>query len=253
MSGTLADKYRTEAARADAAYPAAALDAVREIKLLQSMVRHVAQFAEARLMEKLWDIHRAIPDEGAFREFIAGHLTLPPDEALRYALTWDSARENKALRELAHTAPNDALRLVNDLAVDAGDSPPEVDPEVTRILSLPARRRHEAIRDLVDAQQGHHPADKEQIRSLTAERDELLAQREHPLTTRARKVSEMVLEMEALAGAARHEVNALKHTEQAEIPPGARIETGYILTQVDKVVYALNDLAGDCQTLLGDE
>ncbi len=249
----MSEDYRPMTAQADAAYPAAALDAVREIKLLQSMVRHVAQFAEARLMEKLWDIHRAIPDEGAFREFIAGHLTLPPDEALRYALTWDSARENKALRELAHTAPNDALRLVNDLAADGGDSPPEVDPEVTRILSLPARRRHEAIRDLVDARHGHHPADKEQIRALTAERDELLAKREHPLTTRARKVSELVLEMEALAGAARHEVNALKHTEPAEIPPGTRIETGYILTQVDKVVYALNDLAGDCQMLLGDE
>lgn len=253
MSGTLTEKYQAMTAQADAACPAAALDAVREIKLLQSMVRHVAQFAEARLMEKLWDIHRAIPDEGAFREFIAGHLTILPDEALRYALTWDSARENKALRDLAHTAPNDALRLVNDLVADGGDGPPEVDPEVTRILSLPARRRHEAIRDLVEARHGHHPADKEQIRALTAERDELLAKREHPLTTRARKVSEMVLDMEGLAGNARHELNALKHTEQAEIPPGARIEAGYILTQVDKVVAALDGLAGECQALLGDE
>ena len=239
--------------------PPAALAAVQEIKLLQGLVNQVAQFVEARMMECLWQVKQVIPDEEDFAAFIGAHLDMAPATAWQYAVTWDTARENRGLRSLAQTAPDDALRLVRETAEAGHDD--EIDTRVTQVLSLPARRRHEALKELIDnqaqAKAGHNPADREAIRALTAERDELLAERGParlaPLTRRAREITGQVTDLIAQAKAVEHDVRFLHAQQVEEMTPSVRIEMGYLLPQLDALGEVVEDISGRCQQLIGPE
>lgn len=159
--------------------PVRALEAAQDIRMIKAMLTNIAQFAEARIMERLWEIHREINDDALFGEFVSIHLDMKPDQALRYVTTWDGARQNRGLRELAQQSPNEALMLVQQLAESGLEDISKVDSEVARVLALPTRKRHAALRDLIDNQQavvkGRNPADVEKIRALEAERDDALA------------------------------------------------------------------------------
>ena len=158
--------------------PPACLAAVQEIRLLQSMLAQVAQFAEARIMERLWEIRRAVADDDAYRRLAERHLDMDGATALRYATTWEGARQNRALRELAQQTPQQAMVLVQSLATHGLDDIGDDDAEVAALLGRPPKQRQQAIRDLLAHREqvvsGRHPADQEEIRVLTAERDAAL-------------------------------------------------------------------------------
>lgn len=142
----------------------------------------VAASIEAQMMEALHEIRRACPDEETFRAVVAEMTPLRPAEAVRMVETWDVARRQRDLRELAQSRPREAMSLVRAFT-DAGADDAEVvaftaaDAEVAAVLALPPRKRNARIREMVrlaqDAGGGHHPADREAIRTLTEERDAL--------------------------------------------------------------------------------
>ena len=162
--------------------PPEALTAAARISSLYETALAIAASIEAQLMELLHEIRRAIPDPDQFDRFIVEHTPLRAIEARRMVETWDVARCQRDLRELATTRPREAMSLVRSF-VDAGAEADAIasfttdDAEVAAVLALPPRRRNARIREMVqrtrDADDGHHPADREEIRTLRAERDAL--------------------------------------------------------------------------------
>ncbi|MXW02200.1 MAG: hypothetical protein F4060_02550 [Holophagales bacterium] len=197
--------------KADGALPApqAALDAAAEIRTLwaagQALVR-LGQEIEAKVMEGLWTIRREVGDEG-FDDFVGRHTPVEAEQARRMVDGWEVARKNRALRELAQSRPTDALHLLGE-AVDAGvDLSDATDQQVADIMVKPPRRRHGAIRALIEsAETGETPATREKIRALEEERDEALEQlnfervtRGHP-SSRATELIRSLEELERRAG-----------------------------------------------------
>ncbi len=149
------------------------------IRTLYEAAHTFAAALEAQLMEAVWQIREVLPEPVEFKEFIKGHTPMDPKKAILMADTWAVARDNRQVRELALSKPNEALRFVREFvavgAQDSLDGLNEEDAEVTRLLTLSPRKRLKAIRELITTKAGHHPADAEQIHSLKQERDAAVA------------------------------------------------------------------------------
>ena len=153
--------------------------AARIVSLYETAVA-LAAAIEAQVMEALHEIRRHAPDDEAFMVVVSELTPLRGPEALRMAQTWDVARRQRDLRSLAETRPREAMSLIGAF-VDAGAGEAEMraltsdDVAVAEIIALPPRKRVARLRTLVASQPeaGHHPADREQIRTLTTERDAL--------------------------------------------------------------------------------
>ena len=160
-----------------------ALEAAQRICTLYETAQALSQIIESQVMEALWVIKRHLPDEKEFDFFISSRTPLKPREARLMVQTWDAARKNRELRELAQNKPSEALRLVQGFLgaglEDKIETLDDDDKVVASILSKPPRKRNAAIRELIEVKQsvksGHHPADREQIKTLTAERDAAVA------------------------------------------------------------------------------
>lgn len=168
------------------------LHELQRVRAIFDTARAVAQALEAQLMESLWTIRREIGDDQArFELLIGSHTDVDPRRAWLMAETWDNARRNRNLRTLASQQPSHALALVTQF-IEAGlgerlQTLCDDDREVAELVSKPPRKFMAAVRDLVakgkSAQEGRHPADREEIAALKAERDSAVAELEQ-----ARKV-----------------------------------------------------------------
>ncbi len=156
-----------------AAAPANSVVLAAQANEIIAATRDYVATQKARLMEVLWRLRRQFADDDEFTAFAGEHLDIKVDAALAHIAVWDESRYNRQLRELAQQKPDEAMRFIQDLT--GGDALDVVrdEPEVARLLSLPPRKRTEAIRDLlaVKANGKHHPADLEEIKVLREERD----------------------------------------------------------------------------------
>ena len=221
-------------------------DAAARICSLFDTALALSAAIEAQMMEALHEIRRATPDEETFRAVVAEMTPLRPADAARMVETWDVARRQRDLRELAQNRPREAMSLVRAFA-DAGAG----DAEVTAVLALPPRKRNARIREMVRREQdgagGHHPADREAIRALTEERDALAGQVEalsnppaaHP-GQRWRSVVERVRQAEAVVADAAGEVVELC-AAPADAPPA---QTTPLLSLTDSLQASLDTLSG---------
>ena len=138
---------------------AAVMTAVEEIKTIRNMTIQFAQMAEAQIMERLWGIRKEFADDASFGVFVAEQTNIDAKTAVRYVVTWDGARQNRGLRELANQSPDQAMSFVQRLT--AGGIKDRVvadDKEVARLLSMPARKQHRELRKLIDAARGDSTA-----------------------------------------------------------------------------------------------
>ncbi len=173
---------------------AAVLEELRRIRAVCGLARAVSQMLEAQLMESLWKVRREVSERGAFEGLIRSHTELEPGRAWLMAETWEVARRNRELRELAADRPREAMALVSQF-VEAGveerlEDLGKEDREVAEVMAKPPRQRNAAIRELIAAgravSEGRHPGDRERIAALEAERDEAVAE-----LGAARKVADM--------------------------------------------------------------
>lgn len=144
---------------ADAEPPSVAA-ALARIRAWHSALRAVARVAEAQIMAACWVIRRAAADRGDFERLVAGELAgvLAPDRAVAMAETWEVARRQRALRDLALADPGDAMAFVHDFAGAVGAERlrtlDEDDREVAALLAAPPRRRRAQLRALVRLRRG---------------------------------------------------------------------------------------------------
>ena len=243
--------------------PPACLAAVQEIKLLQAMLTQVAQFAEARIMERLWEIRRAVADDDAYRRLAARHLDMDGATALRYATTWEGARQNRALRELAQQTPQQAMVLVQSLATHGLDDIGDDDIEVARVLGQAPKQRQQTLRDLLDHREqvvsGRHPADQEEIRVLTAERDaalDALQARTEVVRldeTPQRRLRALLEKIRSLSEQARQLADDTE-LRAGEVAPPDATWAERLVAATDGLVAGAEDLAGAVQALAaGDD
>ena len=156
-----------------------ALDAARRICVLYETARVLAGTIKAQTMEALWIIRREYPDPDEFADFVRTHTPIAPAEARLMADAWTAARANRAVRELAHTRPNDALAFIDELVktglAEQLEALDDTDLKAMRCLTLPPRKRVAAVKELIEVKDaveaGHHPADREHIKALEVERD----------------------------------------------------------------------------------
>lgn len=83
------------------------LAAAARIRSLHETALALAASIEAQVMEALHEIRQAAPDEAAFRWVVAEMTPILPAEAVRMAATWDVARRQRSLRELAECRPRE--------------------------------------------------------------------------------------------------------------------------------------------------
>lgn len=167
-----------------------AVQAVQRIVALHGIARAVCATIHGEVLEAAWVIRRAYPERAAFERFVTGcglAEVMPPSRAWLAAETWEVARRQRALRELVADRPNEAIRFVAEFVAEAPRDKLETDdPRVAEILALPGRKRTPEIRRLVALErsvgEGRHPADVEQIRTLSAERDAALEEIERRRT-----------------------------------------------------------------------
>ena len=173
----LLEKQTGEAAPAAWNAPPEAHAEAARIRTLCTTAQTIAQLIEAQVMESLWNIRRLIPEEESWGQFVERNTPLDRGRAARMVQTWEVARKRRELRELAQKGPTTAMALIGE-AIEAGVNLEDVaDREVASILAQPARRRHGAIRALVEeaAARGESPAAAERVRAAEAERDEAVA------------------------------------------------------------------------------
>ena len=158
-----------------------ALEIVHKMTAIYQQAMQILEQSQAAIMECMWEIKaRHCGDSDAeFQCFAARYIDIvTPGEAVKLANTWAGARKNRELRELAQSKPGQAVKLVCQLTDGGALEVLEDDAEVARLLTLPPRKRSKAIREMIDAKQsveaGHHPADRERIKALEAERDAAL-------------------------------------------------------------------------------
>ena len=177
--------------------PTPTVTAIRLAAEVNQIVKTTMDFIyeqEAKMMERLWLIRREFNDDVEFATFICDQTELMPGDAIKRVLTWNEARNNRELRELAQARPRELMRVVVDL-VDGGlDSVARDAPEVVKIMAMPPRKRSAEIKRLLEHQNNgkHHPADREEIEVLKQERDAAVKELEnadkvvemdgHPLT-----------------------------------------------------------------------
>ena len=149
-----------------------ALNLAQEIRTLRTVTLQIAQTVEAQIMERLWRIRAEFGSEADFGAFTARQLDIPAEKALAYVTTWEGARKNRNLRELANSKPDQAMALIEGLA-NGLDEVGEQDTEVARLLGMPAKKQAAALRELLDARDaadsGRNPADVQRIDALETE------------------------------------------------------------------------------------
>lgn len=136
-----------------------AIQAVERIRAWHEAMRRLSSVAEAQVMASCWAIRRAMPDRERFQVFVGGHLDgiLEADRAWLMAETWDVARKQRSLHELAVDRPSDAIGFVREF-VEAGREEDlrgldENDRKVAEILASPSRKRTAQIRVLLESHQ----------------------------------------------------------------------------------------------------
>ena len=156
------------------------LHELQRVRAIFDTARAVSQTLEAQLMEALWTIRRELGGERQrFETLIGSNTDVDPKRAWLMAETWDSARRNRDLRTLASQQPSQAVALISQFIegglADRLESLSDNDHEVAAIVAQAPRKRTAAIRELIErgkaANEGRHPADRERIRELEAERD----------------------------------------------------------------------------------
>ena len=190
--------------------PASAYAAVETIRVCFSLARALWEPLQARVMEACWVIRNEHPDEDDFNAFVAGQLvgTIEPEKAWLAAETWDGARQNRGLRELAVDRPSDALDFVAEF-VRVGQQEQLKDPEgetgarALEILSSPARKRNRMLGDLLDAERAakeqRHPDDVRTIEQQEAEIVDLRG-RVDPRPTPRQTLREILSELQRIDG-----------------------------------------------------
>ena len=156
-----------------------AAQAVQRIRACMTFARAIAEMVELQIREAAWVVRRNHPERGDFERFVRDQGiedTMTPEKAWRLAAEWEIVRENRSLRELASDRPREAIHLLVTYADARGDDPvDEIDAEVQGINAKPKRERARAQREVVmqarAAREDRNPADVEQIRTLTEERD----------------------------------------------------------------------------------
>ena len=141
----------------DDAPPTTAIGAAHLIHAWHTTVREVAPVAHAQIMESWWVIRQEHPERPAFDAFLHAQgldRFSDVDQAWLMADTWDVARRQRSLRDLAADHPSDAVSSVWEF-VQAGRKEDlaklnENNRKVAEILSLPPRKRTAAIHDLVE-------------------------------------------------------------------------------------------------------
>ena len=154
--------------------PPEAHEAAARIRALCTTAQTIAQLIEAQVMESLWQIRRAIPDEQAWAAFVERQTPFDADRARRMVDAWEVARKRRALRELAQRSPSTALALVGEAVAAGVDLADQTDEQVYGLMAQPPRARHRAIRELIESAAGESPGTKERIHTLEAERDDAL-------------------------------------------------------------------------------
>ena len=160
--------------------------AAAEIRAWHLTLRTIGSAAEAAVMRACWRIRQAHPDTEEFGRFVFNELggCMTPRKAWLLADTWEVARKNRKVHELAASQPDKAVAFVRDFtdavaAVDGDETLPlpldEDDKEVVALLTAPPKKRRAKLRELVAARRAprdRHPDDVERIRELEAEREE---------------------------------------------------------------------------------
>ncbi len=104
---------------------------------------------EAAVMERLHQIRQEFADDESFARFIAHTTRLKPKDALSRVMTWQASRKSRDLRELAQRRPTELMQTIVSLA-DEDIAAVDRDDEVVQLMTLPPRKRHKAIRELID-------------------------------------------------------------------------------------------------------
>ncbi|MXW01593.1 MAG: hypothetical protein F4X59_17530 [Holophagales bacterium] len=205
----------------------------------------VAQIMQAQVLEGMWEVQKAIPDESQFALFVERETPFTADQGHRMVKTWEVARSQRELRELAQSKPSEALGLITS-AIDEGvDLADEDDATVAKIMALKPRKRHSAIRELVQqSKSGESSATRERIRTLEAERDaavdKLVSERkvaEHPGSRHQAFLRDLEKMERTLANLAMDSAMAL-----AESPPGG--VTHRVLSLTDTAQQHIDMIAG---------
>lgn len=160
-----------------------ALQAAQRIRTWREVLHAMSATAEAQVMASCWAIRREHVDREAFDAFVARHLdgVLRGDQAWALADTWDAARRNRGIRDLASTRPDEAVALVTGYAEAVPDGGfDEDDRELVELLAAPPRKRRTRLRELraaaMAARENRDPEDVRRIRELEGERDDALVQ-----------------------------------------------------------------------------
>ena len=161
------------------------LAAAAEIRAWFLTLRTIGTAAETAVMRACWRIRQAHPDADDFGRFIFNELEgrLTPRKAWLHADTWEIARKNRKVHELAASQPDKALSFVRDftdaVAAEGAETLPlpldDDDKEVVALLTAAPKKRREELRKLVAARRtprDRHPDDVERIRELEAAEEE---------------------------------------------------------------------------------
>ena len=157
-----------------------AVQAVQRIRVCVGVARSIAELMEMQVREAAWVVRREHPERDAFVRFCAEQGlgdTISPGRAWRYAEEWDLIRARRPLRELAQDRPREAISLLAAYSDTRGEATMDaVDREIHAALSEPSKRKRLAgLREIGEramaAREDRNPADVEEIRTLTEERD----------------------------------------------------------------------------------
>ena len=155
-----------------------AVQAAQCIRAWREVLNAVSAAAEVQVMAACWAIRREHADRESFGSFAGRHLdgVLGHDRAWTLAETWDAARRNRGVRELAATRPDEAVALVSGYAEAVPDGGfDEDDRELVELLSAPPRQRRARLRELREdaraTRESRDPEDVRRIRELEEERD----------------------------------------------------------------------------------
>ena len=201
------------------------LAAAAEIRAWFLTLRTIGTAAETAVMRACWRMRQAHPEQDDFGRFVFNELEgcMTPRKAWLLADTWEVARKNRKVHELAASQPDRAVAFVRDFtdAVEAAGGRAENlplpldddDREIVALLTAPPKKRREKLRDLVAARRAprdHHPDDIQQIEDLQA----ALAAREHAASEPAGPAA-LREAVEALAAVEAPALEALRKVAEA--------------------------------------
>ena len=160
--------------------------AAAEIRAWHLTLRAIGTAAETAVMRACFRIRVIHPAMDDFADFVYRQMpnVMTAKRAWLLADTWDVARKNRKLHELAASRPDRAVAFVRDFtdAVEAAGGAEnlplpldEDDKEIAALLTAPPKKRHQGLRELVAARRAprnHHPDDVERIHDLEAEREQ---------------------------------------------------------------------------------